>query len=958
MVGRDRELRLLTEALRHPPAVVLVEGDAGVGKSRLVLEAARMLGSHGARVLTGMCHPLREPFPYGPVIDALRGAAPLMTARAPVVAAAAPLAPLLPELARWLPDPPEGEVPAVGRHAMVRAIRALLESMQAVTLVVEDVHWADEATRECLLLLARDLPPGLGLVVTYRRQDLPSGAAPLGSAYSRPPGVTGAVVPLQPLDGPAIAELVSNVLGRPVTDDLARAAFERSGGIPLVAEEDIHALVALGGLSGEPGGASAAQAVDEAGALRYAEVPRALREVVADRLAALSVPERAVVDAAAVLEVPSSELVLARTADLAAGDAQAALTEALRRGVLSEHPGLVYGFHHVLYRQAVYDDIPGPVRTRLHRRAVGVLLGESPPPLVKVAHHARAAGDAEAWLRYAKEAAGQAADVRDDGTAVTLLNDILQHPHLTAEDRSRAAVALSEAVVTRIEYRRSTALLRRILHDPQLAVTARGEIRLTLGRLMVNQDDDPDGRLQLERAVEELGEERPEKASRAMVALALMDDTTAQEQRRWLERAERLLSGSGDAVAWAAFTVNKLSCLASRGDPGVWARLDALPRTGSAAILFETARGLYNGGEAAALLGDDRRARRLAEEARRLGERLESDILTGYARGTLFHTSWRQGHWEAAQAERAALRADYPDLVTVQWEDKLIAGATAVACGDLVQGLDLLTDIVRSGTGRHVLWEAAAWISRVRLTQDDPDAAWALLAGPLAQMRATDHWAAGHPLIPVVVRTALVLGDGSTAREVVERAEDVTAGCDAPAARAALHTARGLLLAGTDPARAGTRFERALDLRRDIGRPYDTALAVEDLAAVLAATAPGEAVDLLHQALGVYEGLHALWDAGRCTHALRGLGEIHPQPRGRAGYGNELSPREIQVARYLARGATNKEIAQALFLSPRTVEQHVSKVLRKLGVTRAALPGVTVLPAEAGPARTRPQNDR
>ncbi|MFB7620331.1 LuxR C-terminal-related transcriptional regulator [Kitasatospora sp. NPDC056181] len=463
---------------------------------------------------------------------------------------------------------------------------------------------------------------------------------------------------------------------------------------------------------------------------------------------------------------------------------------------------------------------------------------------------------------------------------------------------------------------------------------------------MVNQDDDPDGRRQLEQAIGELGEERPEKASRAMVALALMDDTPAQEQRQWLERAERLLAGSGDAAARAAFTVNKLSCLASRGDPGVWAELDALPRLGPEPILFETARGLYNGGEAAALLGHDDRARRLAHEACQLGLQLESDILTGYARGTLFHTSWRQGHWDAAQAEQDALRSDYPDLVTVQWEDKLIAGATAVARGDLVQGLESLTDIVRSGTSRHVLWEAAAWIARVRLTQDDPEASWALLERPLAQMGATDHWAAGHPLIPVVVRTALSLGNTGTARDVTASAETATADCDTPAAHAALHTARGLLASG---AARVAHFEQALTARQAIARPYDTALAMEDCADALSDASPDKAVDLLHRALATYEGLRAEWDAGRCTHALRRLGAIRPQPRGRAGYGNKLSPRELQVARYLARGATNKEIAQALFLSPRTVEQHVHKVLRKLDVARANVPGVILSPGNDGP---------
>jgi hypothetical protein len=79
-VGRGQELDLLLAALQHPPAVVLVEGEAGIGKSRLVHEAASVLTAANGRVLTGLCHPLREPFPFGPVVDALRKAGPWLPA--------------------------------------------------------------------------------------------------------------------------------------------------------------------------------------------------------------------------------------------------------------------------------------------------------------------------------------------------------------------------------------------------------------------------------------------------------------------------------------------------------------------------------------------------------------------------------------------------------------------------------------------------------------------------------------------------------------------------------------------------------------------------------------------------------------------------------------------------------------------------------------------------------------
>lgn len=160
-VGRHREQTLLFDAIRHPPAVVVVEGDAGMGKSRLVHEATKILKSDGWRVLTGFCHPLREPLPYGPVIDALGKVGPwLPDADLPPTAGA--LAPLLPDLAGLLPPAPSTpDDPGAARHQLIQAVRSVLAALGRTVLVVEDLHWVDDATRELLLLLARDLPEQL-----------------------------------------------------------------------------------------------------------------------------------------------------------------------------------------------------------------------------------------------------------------------------------------------------------------------------------------------------------------------------------------------------------------------------------------------------------------------------------------------------------------------------------------------------------------------------------------------------------------------------------------------------------------------------------------------------------------------------------------------------------------------------------------------------------------------------
>ncbi|KJY25190.1 AAA family ATPase, partial [Streptomyces sp. NRRL S-495] len=188
-VGRVGELARLTDALARPPAVLLVEGEAGSGKSRLVAEAVRALdGMSGSGtttqdrtptvpgnttprrpVLLGRCHPLREPEPFGPVVDALRDAAALLPPPAELPPSTGALRLVLPDLADQLPDaPPDGGTLLSARRLLAQGVRALLAALDAPVLVVEDLQWADDATLDLLVRLARDLPPRLALVVTYR----------------------------------------------------------------------------------------------------------------------------------------------------------------------------------------------------------------------------------------------------------------------------------------------------------------------------------------------------------------------------------------------------------------------------------------------------------------------------------------------------------------------------------------------------------------------------------------------------------------------------------------------------------------------------------------------------------------------------------------------------------------------------------------------------------------------
>ncbi|WP_308307694.1 AAA family ATPase [Streptomyces sp. ISL-10] len=931
-MGRRQESGLLRGALQHPPAVVLIEGEAGVGKSRLVSEVTGELVGRGGRVLYGCCHPLREPFPYGPVIDALRQVGPYLPPAPEMPPLAGALAPLLPELADHLPPAP-ADVQETGseRYQLVRAVRAVLEACDTAILVIEDLHWVDEATRELLLLLARDLPPHLGLVLTYRQEELPPRAPVLGAAYRRPPGTSGAEIHLAPLTESDIHDLTAAVLGPRATHALGRVLFERSAGLPLVVEEDLITL-SEGGHRGH----LSVGVVDPVTGLDQAVVPRGLREAFTTRVRGLSAQAVAVVEAAAVLAVSTAEPVLAQVAELDPEQGMEALMEVLGAAVLLENRPMQYGFRHALAQQAVYQTIPGPQRRRLHERAIAALRALDSPPLVQIAHHFRALGDREGWLTQAETAAAQALALGDQGTAAALLHAILAEPGLDEDVRTRVALALSRTATYSAEYTASVAVLRRILSDPQLSATTRGEIRVGLGLLLTSQAGDPAGIRELERAIEELGDRRPETAAHAMSHLALwatFRGRPAAEALAWIERAERAVQASPDEAARATVRANKIAVLAQMGQPEVWVLIDRLPREGrDLSVLRQTARALYNAADAALDLGHDDRVGALLEQSQDLAHRTGAPHLDAICRVLRQELAWYQGSWGGLEDAYASLFAQVPDILMLEVEGSLVLGALAEARGQWGQALKRYTT-ARDASG-YAVWtaDAAAGIGRVRLAQGDPLTAWAITAPAMDSLRRDGPSLRASALVPVAVEAAMAAGERASATRLTKEFERAVQGRNAPAALAHLQLCLGLLLRDDDPDRARDHFDRARATFQGIGRPYPTAQAAERAARTRIPTTPHRAAEDLTEIDEVYRRLGATFDAARCRRALRDLGQAR-SPVGRRGYGEQLSPREQEVACLLASGATNRDIAQALFLSPRTAEHHVASVLKKLGVT-------------------------
>ncbi|GLW55697.1 LuxR family transcriptional regulator [Kitasatospora phosalacinea] len=894
-----------------------MQGEAGIGKTRLVAEAADVLRGLGVGTVTGGCHPLREPLPFGPVIDALDALGPLLPPEARLGAATAALAPLLPRLAGRLPAPPaEPAGPGEQRQAVLNAARALLTAAAPVVLVVEDVHWADDATRELLLLLAGSLPEDVALLLTYRGEEVHGPL--LGRELRRPAGTALGDLDLHRLDRPALAALAGSVLGPDGARQLTGALYERSHGLPLIAVEDLVTLGAHPGADRRP---------DLLG------VPRSLREVLAARIERLTPDAAALVDAAAVLAVPAPESLLAAAADLPADRAAAALTDALDRSVLVEHGPDRYGFSHALARRSVHDALPGPARTRLHRRVLGLLTAQDPPPLVQIAHHTKALGDTARWLEHARAAADRAMEVGDLGTAALLLRQIVDHPGLPADELGTAARSLAEAVAYTAEAGASTDALRRIIDTPGLTPAVRGEIRARLGNILRTSLGGSHGVPELEEAAVELAADNPRHAAKTLAVIAAMDtgDATAAERRRWMDRALALLERVDDPETTAVVHTNLLVSLPVCATPGIPDLLAALPRhDDNPKIVSYTAISLSNAAEIGCCTGHDAQVRAWAEESAALCARAGLDGLAAYAHSYPVLLDWAAGRWTRFDRALAAYRLRFPDSPVA--DTGLLAaarGRIAAARGRTARAAEHFRRALDQDATSVLALPSAAGLARLHLDQDDPDTAWRTLAPALRLLRRRELWPFAFDLLPTAVDTALRRGDRDTATALAAEHAAGLEGLASPAGHAEHHHATGLL--ADTPAAAAAAFLRCRDTWRAVGRPHPAALAAERAALAGPATA---AAPLLTAATDTFDRLGAVSDASRCRRHLRTLG---PVPRTPGDPADTLSPRERQVADLLAEGARNKDIAAALYVSERTAEHHVAAVLRKLRTTRRAL---------------------
>ena len=940
-IGRERELIDLRHALARPPAVVLVEGEAGIGKTRLLQEVLA-----GSRALVATCPPLREPFTLGPLIDAVRNAELGSLRLSPLTGA---LRPFLPEWAAELPPAPEQlDDGTAARHRVFRALAELLEALGIELLVVEDAHWADDTTLDFLLFL-QSRQPAPSLLVSFRSDDVPAGSSLLRLGSRLPAGTGRLRVTLGSLDVGQTGGLVSSMLqGESVSTEFAAFLHHRTEGVPLAVEEVVRLMHDRADLTRRSGEWVRRH-------LDAIVVPPTVRDAVLERVARLGEDAQAVLRAAAVLTDPADETALTTVSDLPANRASAGIDEAVDAGLLQQADRRLLGFRHMLASWAVYESVPGSSRRALHRRAGELLEQAARVPPAQLARHFREAADAVRWARYAERAADLALASGAAAEAVTLLYDLIVTVRPPAADLVRLMNKVPHATPQR--YRELVGVLRAALDD-DLDRPTRAEVRFQLGHLLTKMQDYGAGRTELELAIPDLGHD-PYRAVRAMVLLGwpLDGSQPASVHLGWLHRAADALPPDGSPER-RRLDLERAGALLLLGDAAGWAVAAALPEDGDSHQLRRiVASGHINLSHLATVWGRYAEGRRRVHAAAELARTSELGNLDGIIAGNGAHLDLLTGDWPGLAERTEALAANEDLLPMTRIEAELVREQLRQAV-EPPSADDRLVAILE-GSLRHgavaETMEPAAALARHRLATGQVADALAITDRPMRILERTQIWVWATELMPVRVQ-ALIAADRTA--DAVSLVEAFGAGLDeldAPAPQAALTLCRAIVADATgDPDdTAPAAFERAAIGWDLLPRPYDALLARERQGRCLLRTGRTDAaIEVLTAVFGGLSELGARPAAARVAETLRQHGTDVPNPwrGGRRGYGDELSPRELDVVRLLVGGRTNREIGQVLFLSPKTVARHLNSAMRKLGVTSRTAAAVRAIETGVVPA--------
>jgi DNA-binding CsgD family transcriptional regulator len=927
LVGRSIELDQLRLAVRQVAGgagqVMLVIGEAGIGKTRLVTEGLDAAVDAGFQAFRGAADELEQRRPFGAIGDCLGLGYRATDGRRAAIAR------LLSEDqdggigGGWFGDAPQAE------FAMVEAVVALVEDLSArspVMLAVEDLQWADPST---LLVLHR-----LGRQVRQLPVLLVCTARPVPRSQELERCIQGlraggaAELALGPLDAVAVAQLVERLVDAVPGPSLRRQVVG-AGGNPLFVTELVGALQRDGAIQLGPDGTAELTTVD---------LPPALPLLILHRLSYLAPSTLELLRVASVLGSSFAVADLSAVVGRPTAGLLAALEEAMAAGIL-EQRGEQLGFRHDLIREALYQDLPAPMRRGLHLDAGRALAAAGAPPeqVAEQLVRGASAGDTQAvdWLR---RAAGRAAP-RAPAVAADLLERALElaSPADPARDGLLAELAVSLMWSGRLAEAEATCreLLGRA-HDPAIDAT----VRLCLVQTLVGRGRLEEALRQADTATAQQLPDTNRLRFQAFKASALASSGQLEAAAETAAQVRPVAEELGDELAGCICLATLALVSSLRGD-----FQQALALAAEAVRLADQSDGLqahrypvnlFLGG----FLHDNDRVvegQAALQRGRRLSEQLGTKRDLPFYHWALAAGHLWAGDWDDALAECQAcleLAEEYGMRLHGTLFSYSIHTVIAVHRDDLPDAEQAVAAAQRelAATGPQLGSDYLLWADAlVQEARGQPDASLATLVQAW-DLCTSQGLVSTLPLLgPDVVRLASAIGDRHRAEQATTAVEDLAARNPGLATLSGVALrCRGLL--EDDPA----VLLGAVDAYKAGPRPLELALACEDAARALgAAGRVGEARPLFDDAVGLYERLGAAWDLARAAARLRALG-IRPGRRGprkrpKSGW-DSLTATELKVARLVAEGLSNPEIAERLFISRGTVHTHVSHILAKLGL--------------------------
>ena len=940
IVGRRSERHRIEEALTQAATerglVVLIGGETGVGKTALARHELGVAAARGFLTMEGGANPLAGELAYSPMVQALgvglRNFEPSEMDR--LVADLPALGALFVGLGIPAPEPLDDA--GLERTRLYESVMRLLHRMSRrapIAMLFDDLQWFDDASNELLAYLTRGLSglPVL-MMVTYRSEGRrPDGLRNLLQTLRR----TGPAVEmtLRPLEAAGLARLATQILGDSVPGELVELLAAHSAGIPLYAEAMISAWKDEGLLYPTDGEWKLEPEAE-------LSAPPLVREAVEERLRRLDGPERGLVERIAVAGGRIPHQILSKaTQDF---DYEGPLARLLEIGVVVEtaEASLTYELAHPLMLQVAYEDTPGPRRRRLHARFTELWEEAVPGDLDGLAFHYRSAlpeVDLARAIEVSVAAGRRALDRYANAEALTHLNGALELVG-PAPNRSDILLLAAEAKfrLRKVHEAVSTwqEALAEVNDDPALTARIHLLIARALSEMVSTRQAERHVRLGLSAARgQDLGDLEVELLYRSLVNAHRDADVDRLDKvtDRLVAAANRVGTDRALALATAGRVAALLDHMAFDRAEELLAQGPALRPGGAEPEM----RGILFEGSIAAARGDLAGLRRSNETAVQVVRRIGLPTVGARTRISMFVEAFYSGNWDRAEEIATEAPEAARDLHRSTQMFVAMLGVVLHAyrgefdrAEKLISRHELrrLTSEIPAPYAAHIVVGAAV----TAMEQNNPAAALAELD------RVNAPWASsGFPPWGRVIRAEALarLGRSEHARASADELATLTGECTYLSAMA--QRIEGLVRQASEPEAAIEHLERSRAAFDRLGMPFETARAGIEAAEV--ALRVGRTDDL---ADSIQAWLHTTVTLGAQRYAARARRLLHAlgRPVSTNGSRDGLTARQREVAELVAQGLSNAEIAQALFISVRTVESHLDHIYTRLGIrSRVAL---------------------